>query len=347
MKDLWVHSDSNKNIGLFAIFMGGVVALPVPALLSALNRAPTRAWQWHLFGAALFGSGLLLFQFTRKRFRVESGKLTVHDGLLSPPVQYLWDGPADIHLTGVDTKHGEGWAVDLVCGKLYYRIHNSFDHLNDNLNLAVALARAVGGSLVGRSDSQPMVIPPEELGLAYRERARRHPQMLPRDAQRPSSCQVSLIETNGQQSFRWQQSWPQVRPYLMMLAFVMAILAGTVPLSGGDTARSAFQLAQAGTGYTYFILCGTILGGLMLVALGFQKELVVGPDLLCTKTSLWGIPVGRKCIPAGAIQDIWVRQVRNGAQLQFVSEGRCLGGQVSDLQVARWVASRVARWLVS
>lgn len=328
------------------MFLGGVVAWPVPALLTALNRAPAQLWHWHLFGWALLGTGLVLSHFTRKRFRIESGKLTVKDGLLSAPFHYLWDGPADIHLSSVETEHGESWAVDLVCGKLFYRVHQSFDHLSENLSLAVALARAIGGSLVETADSQPVVIAPEELGLPYRERVRRHPQLLPRQVEKPNSRDIVLVEENGQQSFRFQISWPHLGPYLLMLVFVMSILAAAPPLSSGDAAQSAFHQAQSGRSYAYFILCGATLGSLMLVAFGFQKELVVSADSLCTRTSFWGITFGRNCIPTGEIQDIWVRQLRNGAQLQFVAEGRCLGGQVSDLQVARWVAARVARSLI-
>lgn len=327
------------------MFLGGVVAWPVPALLVALDRAPSALWHWHLFGVGLLGLGLLLFHFTRKRFRIRAGSLTVRDGLLSSPLHYRWEGPADIHLSSLDTDYGESWVVDLVCGKLFYRIHRSFDHLSENLSLAVSLARAIGGSLVEISDSQPVVIPLEELGLPYRERVLRHPQLLPRKVEKPALSDVTLIESEGQQSFCWRLSWPHLGPYLFMLVFVMSILAAAPPLSSGDVARSAFRLAQSGQSYAYFILCGVTLGSLMLVAFGFQKELVLGSVSLCTRTSLWGIPVGRQCIPAGEVQDIWVRQLRHGAQLQFVAEGRWLGGQVSDLEVARWVAARVARWL--
>ncbi len=328
------------------MFLGGVLALPVPALLAALNRAPARPWLWHLLGVIFLVVGVLLFHFTRKRFRVESGKLTVQDGLLTSPVHYHWEGPADIHLSSVETRHGESWAVDLVCGKLHYRVHDSTDHLSENLNLAVCLARAVGGSLVGTSDSQPLAIAADELGLAYRERVKRHPQLLPAEVERPPLGNVSLVEANGEVSFRWQLTWPHLGPYLMMVAFVMSLLALAPPLSTGDVAQSPFYLAQAGRGYGYFILCGATLAGLMMVAFGFQKELLVGEVSLCTNSSLWGIPIGRDCIPVGDIQDIWVRQVRNGAQLHFVAEGRCLGGLVSNLQMARWVAARVARLLV-
>jgi len=327
------------------MFLGVVVALPVPALLNALERLPAPLWHWRLLGVALLGVGLLLFHFSRKRFRVQDGKLTVQDGLLSAPVHYLWEGQADIHLSSYETNQGESWAVDLVCGKIYYRIHHGLDHLCENLSLAVALARATGGSLVETSDAQPVVIAPEELGMPYRERVQRHPQLLPPEVAKPKLCTVVLIEENGQQRFRWQLSWPHIGPYLMMLTFVMAVLAGVPPLSSGDATQSAFNLAQAGRSYTYFILCGAVLSGLLLVASGFRKELLVGPESLCSTSSLWGIPLGSACVPVGEVQDIWVRELRSGAQLQFVSEGRCLGGHVSDLPVARWVAAQVARSL--
>lgn len=244
MSELWVHSESNKNTGLFLMFLGVVVAVPLPALLAALERLPAQPWHWRAMGVVLLGFGLLLSHCTRKRFKVSPGKLTVQNGVLSAPVHYRWEGPADIHLSSYQTRQGENWAVDLVCGKLFYRIHQGFDHLTENLSLAVALARAIGGSLVETSDSQPVVIPLEDLGLAYRERVKRHPQLLLAAVAKPSGCHAILTEEKGQVSFRWQLTWPHIAPYLIMLAFVMSLLAGLPPLGSGDAAQSPYNLAH-------------------------------------------------------------------------------------------------------
>jgi xanthosine utilization system XapX-like protein len=353
--EIWVHSDSNRNLGLFLMFLGAVAAILIPPLLSLAEvQGPVQPYAT-LAGLVLIVLGMALLQMTRKRYRVESNKITVKDGIFTTPKVFHWEPSSKIQLRSYEDEHGEWWLVDLVTAKPHYGLQRSLGHASESRSLAVALARAMSVPLLESNESDEVLIPPEELELPFAERLRRHPQLLGPDLPQPAGCSVKLVEEQGSLRFRWKLTPGQILPYfLALLLFVVALAGaplfpGTYPIHyqdwrGAKLQRTAFERARLQGNYDYFLLCGGFLASLTSLAIGYRKQLRATPTGLSCNSQLWGMPLSKSEIPVAEFREIWVRKVRNGAYLQFLSKKHILGGRVSDIEVAHWVASRVGHY---
>ena len=347
----WIRSQSERSLGLFLLFLAMIALVPLPALLVELEITQPRSLFWTLLPAALAAGGLYLSNFTRKRFWVEPGKLTLRDGLALVPQVYRWQGTADIALHSYEDHHGEWWLIDLVCGKPHYPLHRSLDHCGEMRHLAVTLARALGGSLV---ENETVVVPPSELDLPLRERLRRHPQLLGVETPRPPSSRVELEESPERLHFHWKHPWPQVLPFFFALAMVILMLAnaplfpGEFPETysewrGANFQRSAWEVSGEGNN-SFFWLCGAFLAVATLAWGGVRQELEFTPARAVRRTRLWGIPFSVSSLDAAEIREIWARTLNYGCDFEVVGNDGLLGGWMHDPASARWIVSRVMRF---
>ncbi|MBT9584616.1 hypothetical protein IV102_14835 [bacterium] len=353
--DIWVHSDSNNNLGFFLVFLGAVAAFPLPVLLAQAEIQGVLARYASMLGALLAMAGLALLHFSRKRYRIEPGSISIQDGFFSSSRVFHWQEPAKIQLRSYEDESGEYWVVDLVSGKPHFTLQRSHGHASETRSLAVALARQLAMPLVESSEDEEVIIPPDELELPFAERLKRHPQLLGPDYPEPEGASVKLVTEGDSLRFCWRPTASQILPYFLALVlFIVALggaplFPGTYPIHyqdwrGADLQRSAFERASLESNYDYFLLCGGFLVAITLLAAGFRKELRASPGSLSCRSELWGVPLQKTEIPIQEFREIWVRRVRNGAYLQFISLERLVGGRVSDPGVAHWVASRVGRY---
>ena len=359
---LWVHSDCNRNLGIFLMFLGAMLVYPVLSLLrlaqaqSMIGNLPDGVEKglW-IMGAVLGFCGFAMLHLSRKRFQAEEGKIVVKDGILSRPLTFHWQGPASIQLSAYEDEHGEWWVIELISGKPHYCIHRSRGPAAETRNLAVALARAIRGPLVERDDRGDVIIPPQELGLPFPERLRLHPQLLLPTQAAPPGCPVQLKEDERSLTFSWKLTPGQILPYFAALLLFIAMMAdaplfpGPLPVNyanwkGGNLQRTALERAGLEGNYDYFVLCGAFLALTTGLALGYRKRLKASSQGVSCRSEIWGIPVHQASLPLSEFRDLWVRSIRTGASVQILSEHRALGGRISDVAVAHWIASRIAHF---
>ncbi len=348
---IWVHSQSQRSLGLFLIFLALMLLLPVPALLAELEIAQPRSLIWTWLPAMLAWAGLYLSKFTRKQFWVEPGRVRVHDGLALTSRVYPWQAGTDIALHSYEDAQGEWWLVDLVCGKPHYTLHKALEHRQEMRHLASTLARAIGGRLV---ENNELVIPSEELDLPLPERLKLHPQLLGPDLPQPATGRVRLEEEPGQLRFRWRHPWAQVLPLFFSLALFILLLA-SAPLFPGEAPEqysewrgakfqhNAWEVSRRGD-LAYFWLTGVFLALATLTWAGVRQELLLTPQRCERRLSLWGMLVSSAKLETSQIREIWARSLNHGCDFEVVGEEKQLGGWMSDPASARWIVSKALRF---
>jgi hypothetical protein len=348
---VWIHSQSDRSLSLFLLFLALMAAAPIPALLVELEVPKPHLLIWTWLPLVLAGAGLYLRNFTRKRFWAEPGRLKIRDGLWAVTRDYRWEGKADIALHSFEDKHGEWWLLDLVCGKPHYPIHKSLDHCGQMRHLGATLARALGGDLI---ENETQVIPAGELDLALPERLRRHPQLLGDDLARPASSRVVLEQTPELLHFRWRHTFREVLPFFFSMALIVMVLA-SAPLfpgpfpdnysewRGSKFQRSAWDVSREGN-LAFFWLSGAAALLATLAWAGVRQELIFTPKRATRRVRMWGIPLSVRALELGQIREIWARPLNYGCDFEVVGEDQQLGGWMLDPANARWIVSRVLRF---
>lgn len=355
---IWIHSDSNWNLGIFLIFLAFWVAWPLPDLLwQAEIPGP---WRFHgvWLGSSLLAIAYYALYFTPKRYTVEPAKVTLRDGWLGRAKIFRWEGPANIYLRSFEDDKGRWWTVDLACGKPHYCLHRALDDEHDSRNLAIALARALQSDLVEQDETGEVRVPYEELDAPLPERLRRHPQLLLPLHPEPAGSGVEVRRGEGLLAFRWSHSLAQIAPYFLALLFfifslaAMPLFPGPLPphyqdWRGGALQRSAYERVSLEANYDYFMLSGLFLTVVTALVVGHSVEIVASKQGVRQRTRLWGFTLKQVEIPLAELREIVARRGRNGAHLEFLSDHISLGGRLARFEVARWIASEAQHFYAS
>lgn len=351
---IWTHSDRNYSLSIFILFLALVSAWPLPYLLREAEISGPIGFYGMLGAVCLSVLGMLMLQYTGKRYRVEPGRISVKDGWFSRTQTYTWEGPAAIHLRTHENGHGLWWAVELACGKPRYTLHRSQGDPTETRGLAVSLARALACPLIeGDDEATQTIIPADEIDLPLPERIRRHPQLLNSLPPKPPGAGVRLREDERGLHFVCRNSPGQVAGFVLPLLFFAAAL-GMVPMlpdsspqHAGTLPRSAWDRARHENNYDYYWLCGGFLLVVTGILAGSGKELCASRNEIRCSDTAWGLPLRTSRIDVARLREINVQYVHNGALLEVMGDGRTLGGRVENLAVARWMAERITHFYAS
>jgi hypothetical protein len=355
--EIWVPSNSNRDLAIFLIFAGVATSFPIRYVLDHLF--PTQNWHGATApaGFMMVLLGLYLMRYTRKRFWVVGQTVHIKDGHFGSVLRYSWEEPPKIRLRSVEEERGresvEFWQVYLVDGKRQYLMDREEGHQIECRSLAEALAKTINCPVLEAGEKGEIVIPREELDLPFRERVRKNPELLGAEVSRPAACPVELEEAENQHVYRWNLRNGPMLTEFMTLAILIFLLA-VVPIFPGASdghghpperfQRSYVDLARQMQRYEYFYVTGTILGLGAIVLFGYGKELRVSSQSVAAQDRLWGVPVWSATIPADKLEEIWVRQSARGAHLQLISDDEIITGRTSSADVAAWMASRIRRF---
>lgn len=334
------HSERHHSHGVFLILFGVAVGLLVPPVLELGNRVGGMYEFVPHLGLLSTLVGFWLMRTTKKRYIVEPGSLTVREGLFSRPTVYRWKENPSVRLALQDD---DNWVVSLVCGKPHYVLDRRAGHPMESRSLAEELARALTAPLIEIANGSQIVVSAEELSLSFTERAKRHPQLLGPEIPAPEGREVEVVEEPGRLRFDWWPT-PQETIPLTLGLIGLAVLFSYSGLFAEH--RTAFDLAREFGDYRFFILSGFFVIGLSGAFMGYHRELEVSGDEVSTRTLWFGLTLDHSRIPLSELKEVWVVHGQGGSgYLELISDHKMLGGRVSQLAVARWVASKVRRFV--
>jgi len=356
--EIFLPSNANQDLAIFLIFAGLALSFPVRNLIARVY--PGRGWIDYLvpLGFATVVLAALMLRFTRKSFRVEERAIAVKNGWFGRTLRYRWEGEPMIRLRSQEEESGKGsrdfWLVNLVDGKRQYVLDRREGHRIESRSLAEALAKQINCPVLEKGESGEMLIPREELDLPFRERVRRHPELLGQEFdRRPDGCSVVEERCQGDaQVYRWKLLSPAMLQEYFTLVFFL-VLMGVVPIfprvvgSSGEVVKfqvSFFNLAMARHDYTYFLVTGIIIALTSFLLFGYRKELRTDVSDISAQDKVWGVPFWSARIPADQLEAIWVRQSARGTHLQLISDACIISGRLACAEEASWLASRIRRF---
>lgn len=354
--EISIPSDSNRDLGIFLIFLGVATSFPIRAVLEKLFPThPLLSVAGPIgFGFVLLGFGLI--RYTRKRFWVEGQTVKIKDGPFGRQLRYSWEGTPQVRLRSVEEEHGresrEFWQVYLVDGKRQYLMDRREGNQMECRSLAEALAKTINCPVLELGETGELLIPREELDLPFRERVAKMPELLGPEAPCPSPCPVKHDDSDAKEVFRWNLLNSGMLGEFISLAVLIGLLA-MVPIFPGPGnehghiekfQRSYIDLARQLHEFDYFYVTGTILGFFAFYLFGYSKELKLTSEGVAAQDRLWGVPVWSASIKADQLEEIWVRHSPRGAHLQLISDDCLISGRISSPEVAAWMASRIRRF---
>lgn len=351
--EISVPSNSNRDLGVFLVFLGLAVSFPVKALLGrVLDDSPWLGLMGPL-GFVVVLWGFLLLRFTRKRFCVQSGCLRLRDGWFTRGLRYTWEESPLIRLRSQEEERGRDsvivWLVNLVDGKRQYVLDRRDGNQAESRSLAEALAKKIDCPLLETCGSGELLLPREELDLPFRERVKLHPELLGEELEKPEDCSIHEQILEEGRVYRWRYLSPATLNDFGVLAFFLGLLAivpiFSSPIPGSDQLErfqlSFFDLARQQGKFLYFYIAGILVFFNAVLLFGYVEVLKVTRDRVQSQDTLWGIPCSSASIPADKLEEIWVRQSSRGAHLDLVSDDCIISGRISDGEVAAWLASRL------
>jgi len=351
-----IPSNRINDLGLFSMFLGLVLSFPVRSLLG--RSYPGQDWVTYTapLGFGLVVIGFLLLRYTRKIFWQDGQSIRVKDGWFRRSLRYSWEGDPVIRLRSQEEDKGsttvEYWLVNLVDGKRQYVLDRRPGHPIESRSLAEALAKTINCPVLERGESGEILIPREDLDLPFRERARRQPELLGQEVNKPEPCSIVVEEEPDRQRYTWRLLSPaMLNEFFTLVCFVLLLAIVPIfpkPIPGQDVPErfqlSFLDIARKNHHFLYFYVTGSIITLTAFFLFGYRKELVVTLKKIDAQDRLWGIPVWSATIPAEQLEEIWVRQSTRGAHLQLVSDACIISGRIANSQVAAWLAWRLRRF---
>lgn len=353
------RSDSNRDLGMFLIFVGVVGSVPLYYLFNALVlRNPD--WDWRMgasLGLVCVVAGVALMRLTQCHFRVlhdeRSGVIEVRDGFMHGKMQYNFGPQAVVRLQATSvTRRGadvDCWEVELIDGKNQFLLDSKVERLQESRALAEFLARSMGCPMVvtyGAGDD--VSIAAADLDLSYSKRVKKYPALLGPKVERPRNCPVTVRDVDGGTGRIY--SWGVLASGLLVETigvFLAAAAVGLIPVFGkvGDH-YSLFKQAVEQHDFSYFIVCGFLVGVAVILQLGYHVEVAVRGERILATGMIWGISVWKRSILVESVEEIASRVRHNGVILQLVSDEMIVTVKLGRLDTANYVTSDL-RWFVA
>ncbi|MEW6283891.1 MAG: hypothetical protein AB1758_35085 [Candidatus Eremiobacterota bacterium] len=353
---LRIPSESNRDLGIFLVFLGVVGAVPGVYLVSRLilHRVD---WDWRtggFLGLGLVALGLWLLLFTRKTFRLTPREIRIQDGPVRKAVVYRWEGVPVVRLRSVEEERaGKGvevFEVHLVDGHYNYLLDRRPGQQMESRTLAEMVAKAVGCPVREKTREEgEITLAAEELDLPFVERVRRHPALLgtPVEETPPAASPVTEQRNGSTLRFSWSAFHKDgIGEILVAAALLLGIQLLPFRLDSEGPTLSMWDLARTSGDYSVFL---GELGFLLLVLVllsGQRHEFLVDPDRVRWKRTLWGTTLKQVSIPIRELEQISVRDSSRGTFVQLISD-RVIVSRRLPMATAAWLAGRLRHHLAS
>lgn len=353
--DIIVHTDRNRSVSVFVVFVGLVAVWPLWYMGATWFAHEPRTWaDWTpavtLSGVLSF-AGVLLAVASRKRISVAPDTVRVFEGPLRRPLTFTWaDGPAPaIRLQGILSERKDHpkttWLVKLVSGRHEYTLDERAGRQMESRALAEAVAKALSCSFVEKDErGNDLMLSAADLDLPYPERVRRYPSLIGSPVPQPSGVRIRHFERDGRREFSWGIVTPSLL-FGMAILGLMFFAASAVPERPRHP--SYLEVARARGDFHLYVWTAGILAAALLICAGFRFRLRLSAKGVRLSESIWGVPLTSRTLPIDAIEEVQVSHTVRGPVVQVLADRRMIEFRASDPDVAQWLAYEIRAYLAA
>lgn len=345
-----IHSNSNKDLGAFLLFLGIVGSAPLYYLASLAVNQPTEDLRPAIWIGLFFVIiGLYLIFYTKKRFWVNREKITMHEGLLRKKITYSCPPNKSIRLKNFEIEHRgapvEVWQVFLECGKKEFLIHEKINAQLEIRQLAETLAKILDCPFEDLTfEDEGIVINSADLDLPYRDRVIKYPELLGKATKKPAKVYFTVQEVNNHIVFSWGIMTTRLLTDILFICVVIFILS-LIPFSSGGL--SFFQVCAANKDFTFYYTFAALFILTIFILGGYKITLILSPSTIEFKEHIWALLYYKAKINIRKIEEINTFVGIRGAKVQIISDDELIDINIYDQENARWLVCLIRQYLLN
>jgi len=346
-----VHSQTNRDLGIFLIFTALVTAMPLYYIVLWFHGYSVKSIRELLpainFSLPIIVVGIMLIYLSRKRFHVTKDHVTITDGLFRGSITFRWKESPSIKVTSVEElrkgKPAIIWQLYLASGRYKYLI----DHRSEQLvirGVAEAIAKTLKCPITEKTESGADIeLAPEDLDLPYSARVKKYPHLLPTDVPCHGGCSIVRREESGTLTFTW--GFWHLKTFLEGLVvcgffFVLSL----VPLKPGSL--SLFEFSHQNHDFFFYYALGIIVLLATFWLMGYKASVKMTSDRATFLQSFLGVPFSVQSIPTAVLEEVRASWSMRGPALQLISDEKILDLRIARMEDAMWLSQEIKKQLL-
>lgn len=346
-----IHSDVNRNLGIFLLFLGIVGSAPLYYLASIAVNQPTydlRPAIW--IGLVFVIIGFYFIFFSKKSFWVCKNKITIKDSFFGKKMVYHCDDPDRlIRLKNYEIEYKttptEIWELFLVSDKKEFSIHKRPNSQLEMRQLSETLAKILECPFEDLTfEEEGITINSDDLDMPYKDRVLKYPQLLGKTIKEPSKVHFSTKEAGQNKIFSWGIMTPRLLSDTVLISLLLFILS-FIPMANNNP--SFFQIcAENKDFFVYYVFAGIVFFTIFVLS-GYKINLVLAPNYIEFTEHLWAAPYHSGSIPINELEEINMYVTIRGAKVQIISDKKLIDIHLYNPENARWLVYLIRQYLLT
>lgn len=346
-----IHSDINKDLGIFLLFLGIVGSAPLYYLASIAINQPTydlRPAIW--IGLVFVIIGFYFIFFSKKNFWVSKNKIIIKDGFLKRKLTYECNDPNKlIRLKNYEIEYKttpvEIWEVFLVSGKKEFEIHKRPNSQLEMRQLSETLAKILECPFEDLTfEEEGIVINSDDLDLPYKDRVIKYPQLLGKTIKEPAKVHFLIKKDGANKIFSWGIMSPRLLSDILIVSTLIFILS-FIPMANNNP--SFFQICGENKDFFVYYTFAVIVLFTIFVLSGYKINLILAPKHIEFNEYIWAIPYHHGSIGINNIEEINMYVTIRGAKVQIISDRRLIDIHLYNPENARWLVYLIRQYLLT
>lgn len=346
-----IHTDTNRDLGIFLIFFGVIASAPLYYLASIAVNQPTydlRPAIW--IGLVFVITGFYLMFFSKKSFWVSKNKIIIKDSFFKKRMVYDCSGSDKlIRLKNYEiefkTTPVEIWEVFLAYGKKEFTIHKRPNSQLEMRQLAETLAKILECPFEDLTfEEEGVTINPTDLDLPYKDRILKYPQLLGKTAKEPAKVYFKVKDINNNRVFSWGIMTARLLSDILFLSALILLLS-FIPIA--NNIPCFFKVCTEKNDFLVYYLFASLISISIVILSGYRVKLVLTPKNIEFTEYMWAFPYYHSSIDTNKIEEINMYVTLRGAKVQIISDEKLIDIHLYNPENARYLVYLIRKYLLT